>query len=204
MATCRAWAVKNDAEIGGPFEDDTTGAAPLDRRPGLMAAIGELRKGDVLLVAKRDRIARDPIVTAMVESAAKRKGARLVSATGEGTDNDDPTSILMRRIVDAFAEYERLIIKGRTKAALQAKIRRGERCGKIRFGFRLAADGRTLEPIEAEQEAIRTIRELHSRGESLRKIAAELSRRGILTKEGKTTWEHTTIRGISSRSAIAA
>ena len=49
----------------------------------------------------------------------------LQSAAGEGTDTDGPTDILMRRIVDAFGEYERLIIKARTKAALRSR-RAGE------------------------------------------------------------------------------
>lgn len=59
----------------------------------------------MLIVAKRDRLGRDPMVVAMIESAVKRKGARIVSAAGEGTDSDSPTDILMRRMVDAFAEY---------------------------------------------------------------------------------------------------
>jgi DNA invertase Pin-like site-specific DNA recombinase len=60
----------------------------------------------VLLVAKRDRIGRlDPLPMAMIESAVRRKRARIVSAAGEGTENDDPSSILMRRMIDAFAEY---------------------------------------------------------------------------------------------------
>ena len=70
---------------------------------------------------------------------------------GEGTEGDEPTNVLMRRIVDAFAEYERLIIAARTRAALQAKIRRGHRCGKVRFGYDLAADGKTLVKNDIEQ-----------------------------------------------------
>ncbi len=44
-----------------------------------------------------------------------------------------------------------------TKAALQAKKRRGERVGSIPFGSRLGADGH-LEPDPAEQDVIRILK----------------------------------------------
>jgi len=77
----------------------------------------------------------------------------------------------------------------------------GERCGKVRFGYRLADDGTTLIAIPEEQEAIQTIRRLKAAGESLRDIAAELTRRGILTKEGNAQWKHTTVARILERTA---
>ena len=153
------------AAVVGPFSDESvSGAAGLDKRPRLLDAIAELGQGDVLLVAKRDRIARDPIVCAMIEAVVSRKGARIVSAAGEGTEGDNPTDVLMRRIVDAFAEYERLLIAARTRAAMQAKARRGERCGTIRFGFDLGADGTKLVANDAEQRAVGIIREMRTPG----------------------------------------
>jgi DNA invertase Pin-like site-specific DNA recombinase len=202
LDACRRHANRTEnAELVGPFADEgISGAAGLDKRPQLLEAIASLFKGDVLLVAKRDRIARDPIALAMIEAAVKRKGARIVSAAGEGTDGDGPTDVLMRRIVDAFAEYERLIIKARTSAALQAKIRRGERCGKIRFGYDLAADGKTLVPNAIEQEAVALMHRLRAEGQTFRAIARELERRDLATKEGKA-WQATTIRRILKRAA---
>jgi DNA invertase Pin-like site-specific DNA recombinase len=70
-----------------------------------MAAINELDNGDILLVAKRDRLGRDPLVLAMIESTVARAGAKIVSAAGEGTESDEPSAILMRRMIDAFSEY---------------------------------------------------------------------------------------------------
>ena len=55
---CRQRADREGGEFVGPFTDDISGAATLDKRPQLLAAIAELRRGDVLLVAKRDRLAR--------------------------------------------------------------------------------------------------------------------------------------------------
>jgi DNA invertase Pin-like site-specific DNA recombinase len=127
---CQRWATRGGAGLAGEYRDEgVSGTAPLEARQGLLAALGKLKAGDVLLVAKRDRLARDPIVLAMIEAAVARRKARIVSAAGEGTEGDGPSDVLMRRIVDAFAEYERLVIRARTKAALVAKKARRERTG---------------------------------------------------------------------------
>ena len=49
--------------------------------------------------------------------AANRDGlhtALQTLSTGEGTDDDDPNSILMRRVIDAFAEFQLSVAKGKT------------------------------------------------------------------------------------------
>jgi len=196
---CRGFVERQGGSLVGPFADEgVSGATGLDKRPNLLVAIAELSKGDALLVAKRDRLGRDPIAIAMIEAAVRRKGARVVSVAGEGTDSDSPTDVLMRRIVDAFAEYERLVIGARTKAALQAKIRRGERCGTVRYGFDLGADCVTLIQNGAEQAVIRGIIENRELGASLREIASDLNRRGVPTRNGRP-WRHTTIQRILER-----
>ena len=122
LAACRAAAGRNGWEIASTFEDAMSGGLPLEKRTVLLDALTALNKGDVLLVAKRDRLSRgDMMTTAMIEAAVKRAGARIVWAAGEGTESDDPASVLMRRIVDAFGEYERLLIKARTRAALRPR-----------------------------------------------------------------------------------
>jgi site-specific DNA recombinase len=197
---CQACADRAGVPLIGPFADEgVSGASGLDKRPALIEALGLLEPGDVLLVAKRDRLGRDPIAVAMIEAAVERKGSRVVSAAGEGTDGDDPTSILMRRMVDAFAEYERLVIKARTRAALQAKRRRGERTGGVPFGHDLAEDGVALVENAAELEALETIRRLRAAGLSLRAIAAELDRLGIPPKQGGPAWKHTAVQKLLNR-----
>jgi DNA invertase Pin-like site-specific DNA recombinase len=199
---CQAFAQAQGMIVGGTYSDaGVSGAAGLDKRPGLLEALAELGRGGVLIVAKRDRLGRDAIVLAMIEAAVSRKGARVVSAAGEGTESDEPTAILMRRMIDAFSEFERHVIKARTKAALQAKRRRGERVGELPYGFTLEADGRTLTPDAAEQAVIGKIHELRGEGHTLRSIAAELTRQGILTTKGNATWTHQAVASILKRSA---
>ena len=186
-AALEAWAARNGVDLVAVFEDlGVSGGAPLDKRPGLLAAVDALAEHGAasLVVAKRDRLARDTMAAAMIERLADRVGARIVSADGVG-DGDGPESLLMRRIVDAFAEYERALIRGRTRAALAAKKARGELAGKVPFGCRVAADGRTLEADAGEAAVVDAVRELRAAGLSIRGIAAELDRRGFRSRAGK-------------------
>ena len=185
-ASLEAWATRNGVELVAVFEDlGVSGAAALDRRPGLLAALDALesRGAGLLVIAKRDRLARDTMTAAMVERLAERAGARIVSADGVG-DGDGPEAMLMRRIVDAFAEYERALIRGRTRNALAVKKARGERVGAVPVGSKVSTDGRTLEADAAELEVIAAARELRAAGLSIRNIAAELERRGFRNRAG--------------------
>ena len=199
----RRWAAQNGHDVAGPYSDEGVGGATgLDKRPQLLEAISVLTPGDVLLVAKRDRLGRgDSMLHAMIEAAVKRKKCRIVSAAGEGTEADEPANILMRRMVDAFGEYERLIIKARTKAALRAKRARGERYSPTPFGSDLAACGRMLVPNEGEREALDLVRRWRADGRSLRAIAAELDGLGIRPKAGGPKWSHSSVQRLLSRTA---
>jgi DNA invertase Pin-like site-specific DNA recombinase len=197
-----SWCERHGAELVAVLDDlGVSGGAPLEDRPGLVESLSALESlsATVLLVAKRDRLARDPIVAAMVEAAAARVGARVVSAAGEGTEDPaDPTSLLMRRIVDAFAEYERMLIRARTRAALGAKRGRGERTGEIPFGYRLA-DGGALEADAGEQRAIALVRDLRADGLSQRAIADRLNAECIPARGER--WHKTTIARLLERGA---
>ena len=194
-----AWCARNGAELVVVCEDiGVSGAAALDRRPGLMSALDELGRGDALVMAKRDRLARDVLVSATVERLVERAGARVVSADGTG-DGDSPEAVLMRRMVDAFAEYERALIRGRTRAALAAKRKRGERAGALRIGERAAADGVHVETDPREAEAVALVAGLRAAGWSIRAIADELTARGVPCRGER--WHPTTVQRLVKRAA---
>lgn len=197
---CMDWASKQGAAIAEFYCDEgVSGSTGLDERPALMDALSLLKKGDVLLVAKRDRLGRDPIAVALIEASVNRKHGKVVSAAGEGTDDNEPCSILMRRMIDAFAEFERNTIGKRTSAAMQAKKKKGERVGHIPFGFRLAEDEDHIEKDEVEQAILGQIRELVRQGFSTREIASELNRRGVFNRGNK--WNHGSVHRIMTKIA---
>lgn len=185
QAAIEAAALKLGLPLAETFADaGVSGGLTLEQRPGLLAAVDALGAGDVLLVAKRDRLGRDVLNVCMIDRLVERRGARVVSAAGEGTDSNDPTSRLMRQIIDAFAEYERCVIRARTKSALDAKRAKGQRVGNLPFGFRLGDDGVMLEPHEEEQRVLTRIFALRAAGGTLRSIADALNAAGCRTRTG--------------------
>lgn len=198
-AAIEQWAALRGVSIVAWHEDiGVSGAAPLDECPGLLAAIADLATlgAGVLVVAKRDRLARDPMRARFVENLARKAGALVCSAAGEG-DGEDANAIFMRGVFDLIAELERGTIRSRTKQALAVKRKRGELTGTAPFGYRAEATGplqtrngttrRTavLVPDEQEQATIATVRELRASGLSLARICAELDARGIKPRGGK-------------------
>lgn len=185
--------------VTATFDDlGVSGGLPLEDRPGLLTALDGLRRGDTLIVAKRDRLGRSVLNVAMIERLVERKGCRVLSCAGEGTDDDGPTSVLMRSIVDAFAQYERAVIRSRTRAALAALKARGCRAGNLPFGYNVAEDGRTLVPHPEEQRALTRLRDLRAAKLSCRAVATQLNVEGYVTRCG-APWRGQYVWNIASR-----
>jgi len=171
------WAQRHAVELVGEFVDQgVSGGAAIERRPGLLAALDHLKKDhdtDVLVIAKRDRLARDVVIGAVVERLAAKAGATVESADGVGV-GDGPEARLMRTLVDAFAEYERALVRSRTRAALASKRARGEALGgQAPLGYQ-HVEGR-LETNDTEAQAVAMILDLRSEGLSVRAIARQLN-----------------------------
>lgn len=193
-SACKEYAKRMGLEIAQFFRDEgLSGSLPVEKRDGLKEALNNLKRTDVLVIAKRDRLSRDLDEIGIITKAIKGKGAKIISAAGEGTENADNTSsVLMRRMADVFAEHERLLIGDRTRAALKAKKNRGERVGHIPFGYKLAQDNIHLEQNELECSVINNMKELRAKGLSIRDIAIELNKRSLLNREG-AKWKHASL-----------
>ena len=94
-----------------------------------------------------------------------------------------------------------------TKAALNAKRRRGERAGRIPYGYQLAAATAStarskrgnpiaLEEVPVQMAIVKRIKEERASGATLRAIASQLTSEGIPTATGNAVWQHTTIECI--------
>lgn len=217
MDAIRAHAARLGIDLAEPFiDEDIGGAKPLDKCLGLAEAIAACREGTILIVAKRDRLARDTAKVHMIEAAIQRRGSRVISAAGEGTEGDSPTDILMRRIIDAFAEFERLMIKARTVASLGSLKRRGRAYGGLAFGKAVTDDGTysktstkakenrpsKLVDNPTELETIARMIELDGQGLSPRRIAEQLDSEGRRPKRGGS-WHHASVRKILERASPA-
>jgi len=193
----RVWCERESVRLVAVFEDlGVCGATEVEKRRGLMSALSALNEhgAGFFLAAKRDRIGRDAFISAMVERLVTRAGAVVVSADGAG-NGDGPEAQLMRRILDAFSEFERALIRTRTKAALAVKKSRGERTGGIPYGYQMESNGVHLEPCWDEQDTIRAAREFRAAGLSLRATGRALMARGILPRSGGH-WHPKTVKAV--------
>lgn len=201
-AAIQAWADRAGVTVAAWCCDTgVSGGSDLADRPALVAALAELRarRAGVLVLARRDRLARDVAVAALVERAVKACGAKVLSADGAG-NGDTAADAFMRTILDAASQLERSLIRERTKAALAAKRAKGQRIGTVPYGYSAGPDG-MLVPNEAEQGVIRCIRALRAAGLSLRSIESELAKRGILSRSGRHPLAYPQIQKIAREAA---
>jgi DNA invertase Pin-like site-specific DNA recombinase len=202
LSACENYAKRQGLPIHQIYRDEAiSGASDLEGRPGLMEALNSLKKGDILLCAKLDRLARGDHMGYLSVKVSQKK-AKIISAAGEGTegDLDDPMTYMMRVMTVGFAGFERLLIKSRTKAALQAMKRDGKRVGHIPFGFKLAQDGIYLEESAEEQDILRQMNELRADGLSIRDIARALNERKAFNR-GQSKWNHASVHRILKMAA---
>jgi len=110
------------------FEDKLSAVV---RRPHLEAMLYCLRKGDVVLVYKLDRLARSLADLLRVLERIKACGATIRSIT-EPIDTDTPIGVLMVQQLGAFAQFERSMIRERCAAGTKAAMARGVKWGRPR------------------------------------------------------------------------
>lgn len=98
-------------------------------RPELAAALSYMRSGDSLVVWKLDRLARS--LPQLIETVAQleAKGIGLRSLT-EAIDTTTAGGKLIFHIFGALAEFERSVIRERTRAGLKAARDRGRKGGR--------------------------------------------------------------------------
>ncbi len=151
------------------------------------------------MVYSLSRLARSSRDAIEIAERLARAGADLVSLT-ERIGTGSASGKMVFRMLAVLAEFERDLVSERTTAALAHKRRNGERTGGIPYGWELADDGVQLVAIEAEQAVLGEIQAMRNAGKSYRAIAAELTRRGVPTKQGRGEWLHSAVLGIVKRS----
>jgi DNA invertase Pin-like site-specific DNA recombinase len=98
-------------------------------RPELSAALNYLRAGDSLVVWKLDRLARSLKQLIETVELLESRGIGLCSLT-ESIDTTTVGGKLVFHVFGALAEFERSIIRERTKAGLEAARARGKKGGR--------------------------------------------------------------------------
>ncbi len=112
------------------FEDRGVSGAQADR-PGLGQALAYLRErlGDVLVVWKLDRLGRSLAHLIDTVSELEGRGVGLRSLT-EAIDTTTPGGRLIFHVFGALGQFERDLIRERTRAGLAAAAARGRKGGR--------------------------------------------------------------------------
>jgi DNA invertase Pin-like site-specific DNA recombinase len=109
------------------FQDHASGAKA--ERSGLADALAYLRRGDVLVVWKLDRLGRSMAHLINTVRELETRGVGFRSLT-EGVDTTTPGGTLVFHIFGALAQFERDLIRERTSAGLKAAEARGKKGGR--------------------------------------------------------------------------
>jgi|GEM_PF-238134 len=121
-------AALREAGCDKTFQDHGATGSNMDR-PGLDAAINTLGPGDTLVVWRLDRLGRSLTDLVQFIDDLGAKGCNFRSLN-EAVDTSTSGGRLIFHIMAAFAEFERNLIRERTKAGLEAARQRGSRLGR--------------------------------------------------------------------------
>jgi DNA invertase Pin-like site-specific DNA recombinase len=127
------------------YEDKASGASK--ERPNLARALERLGKGDTLLVVRIDRLARSLSHLLQIVEAVRAKGA-FFRSINDPIDTSSPQGMLMTQLLGAFAEFERSLIRERTRSGLKAAVARGAKPGNPKM---LARDPAAIAEIRHGQ-----------------------------------------------------
>ena len=121
---------KAGVKVNHIYQDHASGKH--DDRPGLVACMKALRKGDLLVVWKLDRLGRDlrHLVNTIQELLDKGVGFKVLAGQGAEINTTTASGKLVFGIFAALAEFERELIRERTMAGLAAARARGRKGGR--------------------------------------------------------------------------
>lgn len=138
------------------FEDRASGART--ERPGLAEALAYLREGDMLVVWRLDRLGRSLSHLIETVGALEARGVGFCSLT-EAIDTTTPSGRLTFHLFGALGQFERDLIRERTRAGLAAAATRGRKGGR--------------KPVVTPEKLARA-RSLTAKGLTVREAAARL------------------------------
>jgi len=136
------------------FEEKISGAAK--KRPRCEEMLEQLRKGDVVVVTKLDRLARSTTELLRVAETINEKIAELQSLDEPWADATTPAGKMIMTVFGGIAEFERSLILTRTQEGREAARARG-----VPFG----------RPSKLRQDQKEVVRDLVKNGQSIAAVA---------------------------------
>jgi site-specific DNA recombinase len=207
LTACRAYAERQGWEVVEEVKDDgVSGAIPFAERPGgrQLIELATTHTVERVVMLSVDRLARSihdvkahndlHKLLAPAEKKRRRSTAYDEAWTGNGetyvhyvTQSFDTTGAgkMMFNTFLNYAEYERYVIRERTMAGRQRRIREGRyQAPTTPYGYTYDKKTGQLEPHPEQAEAVRKIFAWAAEGFGSKEIANRLDREGIESPHG--------------------
>lgn len=178
----RGWSVEWATDAG------VSGSVSMADRDALGPVLGGIARGDVLVVAKLDRLSRSLADFAALMDRSARECWDLV-ALDLGVDTTTPTGRFVANLMANVSQLERELIGQRTRDALAERKRQGTRLGG---------------PVTMAEDVRSRIAGEHAAGETLSAIARRLTAEGVPTARGGARWYPSTVRAVVHSVALDA
>jgi DNA invertase Pin-like site-specific DNA recombinase len=176
------------------YTENASGGDP--NRPVLAKLIDSLEKGDILVVVKIDRLARSVVDLMKIIDHLQERGISFRSLS-DPIDTTSPQGRFTLQILGSVAEFERALIRERTKAGLKVARKNGKRAGNPGL---MNKDPEAIAKIVSARNRVRS-QALRAKADDLlpvlttlrpsaswEAVAAVLNRNGSQTPQGNR-WE---------------
>lgn len=194
----REYAAKHGLQIVAEYRDEgVSGTTEFDDREGLAELLDRLESNGIgtVLVERADRLARDLLVSELILDKFRKLGVRVIEAKSgtvltDPDANADPTTVLVRQILGAIAEFDKSVTVAKLAAARKRIRDRDGRCeGRKPYGFH-----------PAERDTLERIRQLRTKQRNRPRagygtVAAMLNSENRPTRTGKP-WHPEVVRRI--------
>lgn len=198
LAYCEQYAAQHALDVVRVFDDpDVSGAD--EYREKLWQAIEALKHSSVLLVYKRDRLARNVYLSEQINRAVEKKGATIEAVSGD-VKGDSAEAKMIRQVLAAIAEYERKMIASRTRHAMRYHLAHGRVMGgEPPYGYSAdPADPKRMVVNKREMEVFEDVRRWHAAGMTYNGITRKLNEeRRDLARH--SSWNVKTVRKLCLR-----
>lgn len=111
-------------------DEGVSGKVSAGQRPAFSRMLGQIRKGETLVVSKLDRCGRDAIDVLQTVRQLGERGIKVIVLQLGNTDLTSPAGKLLLSMLAAVAEMERDLLIERTQAGLQRAKAEGKTLGR--------------------------------------------------------------------------
>lgn len=193
-ADCERYCNDNGLEIVNSFCDDGVSGADehLEKSHALLEMLSSLNGDDLVIVTKHsDRICgRGEYRAAWVRREIVKSGHQLVCVDQPDYDiySTNPTSVLMAKLIDAVAIFEKMNIALRLAKSRRQKVLKTHQRAAGRAPFGYGWENKKLVIDADEASAVREIFKLAVEGLSCRVIAERISSESVKMNGPRVNW----------------